>query len=165
MTKQDTKTDDIRSGAKPRPDRADKSLLLDSQICFALHSASAAMTRAYRPLLEPLGLTYPQYLVMLVLWEQAPRSVGELSTLLGHDSATLTPLLKRLEANGHVSRVRDPADERRVLVTPTATGQALKQKAFDIPRALMCKLPLSASEAADLQRTLKRLTGALSGPA
>ncbi len=164
MSNQKLKSDEIPGGAKSRPDTAGASLLLDNQICFALHSASASMTRAYRPLLEPLGLTYPQYLVMLVLWEHSPHSVGELSALLGHDSATLTPLLKRLEANGHVSRVRDSKDERRVLVTPTKSGMALKEKALDIPKALMCGLPLSAREADDLRRTLKHLTAALNSP-
>ncbi len=85
----------------------DGLLRLDRQLCFALYSASSLVTRLYRPLLEPLGLTYPQYLVMLVLWEKAPRTVGELGEALCLDSATLTPLLKRLEAGGLVSRKRD----------------------------------------------------------
>ena len=86
---------------------------LEQHLCFALYSASGLMTRLYRPLLEPLGLTYPQYLAMLVLWERAPSTVGALGEALGLDSATLTPLLKRLEANGLVTRRRDAADERR----------------------------------------------------
>lgn len=164
MTTRKPKSDDVRGRAMPRPDRAGKNLLLDSQLCFALYSASASMTRAYRPLLEPLGLTYPQYIVMLVLWEDAPRSVGEIGAMLGHDSATLTPLLKRLEANGLVSRVRDPADERRVLVAPSKAGMALKQKALGIPGALLCRLRLPVGEIAELRRTLKRLTAALNEP-
>lgn len=102
---------------------------LDQQLCFALYSASGLMTKLYRPLLDPLGLTYPQYLAMLALWERAPSTVGELGEALGLDSATLTPLLKRLEAGGLVTRRRDPADERRVLVEPTAEGQALREQA------------------------------------
>ncbi|MBN9268669.1 MAG: MarR family transcriptional regulator, partial [Mesorhizobium sp.] len=88
---------------------------LDQQLCFALYSASGLMTKLYRPLLDPLGLTYPQYLAMLALWERAPSTVGELGEALGLDSATLTPLLKRMEAGGLVTRRRDPEDERRVL--------------------------------------------------
>jgi DNA-binding MarR family transcriptional regulator len=144
--------------------RADAALLLDNQLCFALYSASAAVTRAYRPLLEPLDLTYPQYIVMLVLWDRSPLSVGELGTVLGHDSATLTPLLKRLEANGLVSRRRDPADERRVLVAPTPAGEALKEKARGVPAALRCQLPLSDTEFLELRKTLKRLAAELNEP-
>jgi MarR family transcriptional regulator, organic hydroperoxide resistance regulator len=144
----------------------DGLLRLDRQLCFALYSASSLMTRLYRPLLEPLGLTYPQYLVMLVLWEKAPRTVGELGDALGLDSATLTPLLKRLEASGLVSRKRDSSDERRVLVEPTGEGTALRQRAQAVPRALLCQLPLSPSELVELHGTLTRLSRALreSGP-
>ena len=107
---------------------------LAQHLCFALYSASGLMTKLYRPLLEPLGLTYPQYLAMLALWEHAPRTVGEVGETLGLDSATLTPLLKRLEANGMVTRRRDPADERRVLVEPTPRGQALREDAKAVSR-------------------------------
>jgi MarR family transcriptional regulator, organic hydroperoxide resistance regulator len=136
-------------------------LRLDRQICFALYSASSSVTRRYRPLLEPLGLTYPQYLVMLVLWEKTPRTVGELGEALGLDSATLTPLLKRLEAGGLVSRKRDPADERRVLVEPTARGAALRERAKAIPKAMACQLPLSQDELINLHGTLNRLSRSL----
>lgn len=136
-------------------------LKLDRQLCFALYSASSLVTRLYRPLLEPLGLTYPQYLAMLALWEKAPRTVGELGEALGLDSATLTPLLKRLEAGGLVSRKRDPADERRVLVAPTAAGSALRERAKAIPKALLCQLPLAGEELVDLHATLTRLGRAL----
>ena len=139
-------------------------LRLDRQLCFALYSASSLVTRLYRPLLEPLGLTYPQYVAMLVLWEKAPQTVGSLGEALGLDSATLTPLLKRLEAGGLVSRKRDPADERRVLVEPTAAGMALREHAREIPRALLCQLPLSQDEAVDLHGTLTRLSQALREP-
>ena len=100
-----------------------RALLLDNQLCFALYSASLAMTRLYKPLLDELGLTYPQYLAMLVLWEQDGVMVSELGDRLSLDSGTLTPLLKRLEAAGLVARIRDVQDERRVHVTLTAAGQ------------------------------------------
>ncbi|PTE08023.1 MarR family winged helix-turn-helix transcriptional regulator [Mesorhizobium helmanticense] len=134
---------------------------LDQQLCFALYSASGQMTRLYRPLLEPLGLTYPQYIAMLVIWEKAPRTVGELGEALGLDSATLTPLLKRLEAGGLVTRRRDAADERRVLIEPTAKGQALREQAKSVPAALACQLPLEAGELKSLHATLTRFVGEL----
>ncbi|HEX6913526.1 MAG TPA: MarR family transcriptional regulator [Longimicrobium sp.] len=103
-------------------------LRLERQLCFALYSAANLTTRLYRPLLEPLGITYPQYLAMLALWERAPRSVGALGGALGLDSGTLTPLLKRLEAGGLVTRTRDAADERRVLVGLTPAGLDLRAR-------------------------------------
>jgi DNA-binding MarR family transcriptional regulator len=118
-----------RAAASP-----DAWLALDRQLCFALYSASLAMTRLYKPLLEPLGLTYPQYLVMLVLWEQDDVAVGALGERLQLDSGTLTPLLKRLEALGHVTRRRDADDERRVRIALTPAGHALKARARRIPR-------------------------------
>src|SRR5512137_2710947 len=105
--------------------RQDDWLLLDHQLCFALYSASLAMTKLYKPLLDPLGLTYPQYLVMLVLWEGDGLTVSQLGERLALDSGTLTPLLKRLETARLVQRLRDSADERRVLLQLTATGRAL----------------------------------------
>ena len=105
------------------------ALALDQQLCFALYSASRAVTRLYRPLLEALGLTYPQYLVMLVLWERGTVTVKELGQALDLDSGTLSPLLKRLEANGVVARVRSAADERSVLIAPTEAGAALREQA------------------------------------
>src|SRR5882757_5203381 len=113
---------------------------LDQQLCFALYSASGLMTKLYRPLLEPLGLTYPQYLAMLALWQRSPSTIGELGEALGLDSATLTPLLKRMEAGGLVTRRRDSADERRVLVEPTAKGQALRARIKDVSLALACSV-------------------------
>src|SRR6187200_2501718 len=103
----------------------DQALLLDNQLCFALYSTSLAMTKLYKPLLEELGLTYPQYLAMLVLWEAEPRSVRELGEELGLDSGTLSPLLKRLESLGLVERRRSAEDERRVEVFLTGAGTAL----------------------------------------
>jgi DNA-binding MarR family transcriptional regulator len=134
---------------------------LDQQLCFALYSASGLMTKLYRPLLDPLGLTYPQYLVMLSLWERAPSTVGGLGEALGLDSATLTPLLKRLEAGGLVTRRRDPDDERRVLVEPTAKGQALRGRMKDVSAALACSMPLEAGELKVLHATLTNLVAGL----
>src|SRR5438105_12628747 len=107
----------------------DQLLRLDNQLCFALYSASLAMTKLYKPLLDPLGLTYPQYLAMLVLWERDGITVSELGERLQLDSGTLTPLLKRLESQGLLARERDRADERRVLLQLTPAGRALKARA------------------------------------
>ncbi|MDF2389312.1 MarR family transcriptional regulator [Nostoc ellipsosporum NOK] len=134
---------------------------LDQQLCFALYSASGLMTKVYRPLLAPLGLTYPQYLVMLALWEHAPSIVGDLGEALGLDSATLTPLLKRMEAGGLVTRRRDPADERRVLVEPTAKGEALRGAMKDVTSALACSVPLKPGEVKALHATLTQLVAGL----
>ena len=145
-----------RPGAKSdSPGAPGDALRLDRQLCFALYAASGLVTRAYRPLLEPLGLTYPQYLVMLVLWERAPRTVGELGAELDLDSGTLTPLLKRMEAAGLVARNRDPKDERRVQVTLTAHGAALHDEAAKIPEILACALPLPPEDLIDLRATLQ----------
>ncbi|MBZ9675350.1 MarR family winged helix-turn-helix transcriptional regulator [Mesorhizobium sp. ES1-1] len=134
---------------------------LDQQLCFALYSASGLMTKLYRPLLDPLGLTYPQYLAMLALWERAPSTVGALGEALGLDSATLTPLLKRLEGGGLVTRRRDAADERRVLVEPTAKGLALRRRVKDVSAALACSVPLEPGELTALHATLTRLVAGL----
>ena len=121
------------------------ALLLDNQLCFALYSASLAMTKLYKPLLNALGLTYPQYLVMLVLWERDGLMVSELGERLFLDSGTLTPLLKRLEASGLIARIRDVQDERRVHITLTQAGRMLKTEAAQIPacilKASQCTLP------------------------
>lgn len=114
----------------------DDPLLLDRQVCFPLYAATNLLTRLYGPVLKPLGLTYPQYLVMLVLWEQEPQSVGALGQRLHLDSGTLTPLLKRMEAAGLVSRKRDPEDERRVLITLTAMGRDLRSRASHVPETI-----------------------------
>lgn len=132
-------------------------LRLDLQLCFALYSASNLMTRLYRPMLEPLGLTYLQYLALLSLWESAPQSVGDLRQRLGLDSGTLTPLFKRMEAAGLVTRTRDTADERRVLIDLTAKGRALKAEAAGVPAAMLCNLPLPIMETAALKATVERL--------
>ena len=115
-------------------------LRLDNQLCFALYGAANRMTRLYRPMLDALGLTYPQYLAMLVLWERSPQTVGALGDALDLDSSTLTPLLKRLEAGGLVERRRDPEDERRVIVALTGKGRALRDQAAAIPEQMICAL-------------------------
>jgi DNA-binding MarR family transcriptional regulator len=132
-------------------------LLLDNQVCFALYSASLAMTKLYKPLLEAIGLTYPQYLVMLVLWEQDGVTVSDLGERLFLDSGTLTPLLKRLEGAGLVARLRDAQDERRVRITLTAEGRALRGQAERIPA---CVLQRSQCTVPELQALTARL-GAL----
>lgn len=139
-------------------DNRDTSIpTLDAQLCFALYTATHRLTRAYRPLLEPLGLTYVQYLVMLVLWEHTPRSVGELGDALYLDSGTLTPLLKRMERAGLVSRRRDTEDERRVLIELTEGGRALKQQAEDVSDDILCQLSMSRDEAKQLRSRIMRL--------
>jgi DNA-binding MarR family transcriptional regulator len=134
---------------------------LDRQVCFALYAASRAATAVYRPLLDGLGLTYPQYLVMLVLWENEPRGVRELGEELGLDSGTLSPLLKRLEAMGLVERRRSAEDERRVAVHLTVDGKALSSKASGIPQRLADAAGLSPQELDQLRETLGKLTAAL----
>ncbi len=114
----------------------DDPLRLDRQICFPLYAASNLINRLYRPVLSELGLTYPQYLVMLALWEQSPRTVGALGEALYLDSGTLTPLLKRMEQAGLVERRRDPEDERRVQVSLTEDGRALRKRAEKVPETL-----------------------------
>lgn len=130
-------------------------LRLDNQLCFALYGAANRMTRLYRPILDALGLTYPQYLAMLVLWEQSPRTVGALGDALDLDSSTLTPLLKRLEAGGLVERRRDPDDERRVIVALTDKGQALREQAASVPEKLFCALNMPLAELTTLRERLK----------
>ncbi|WP_283150050.1 MarR family winged helix-turn-helix transcriptional regulator [Silvimonas soli] len=137
-------------------------LTLDQQLCFPLYAASNLMTRLYRPLLEELELTYPQYLVMMALWETAPRSVGELGKQLYLDTGTLTPLLKRLQTHGLVTRQRDAADERRVIVDLTEAGRALRTKAEAVPPALLCALPMSLEELADIRGRLQGFLALLS---
>jgi DNA-binding MarR family transcriptional regulator len=134
---------------------------LDRQVCFALYSASRAATAVYRPVLDDLGLTYPQYLVMLVLWEDEPRGVKELGDELGLDSGTLSPLLKRLEALGLVERRRSGEDERRVAIHLTPAGRSLSGKAAAIPQRLADAAGLSAAELEQLRLTLGKLTAAL----
>ncbi len=139
-----------------RPMDADVDLLaLDRQVCFALAVASRTVIGVYRPILEPMGLTHPQYLVMLALWEEAPLRVSEIAERLSLEPATLSPLLKRLEAAGHVRRERDSADERAVAVTLTPSGRRLRRRAERIPAAVIERLGM---EVADLEDIRDRLT-------
>jgi len=157
MSAKATKTVPITQAPEAMPDL----LRLDLQLCFALYAASNLMTRLYRPLLDPLGLTYPQYLAMMALWERAPQTVGALGRRLSLDSGTLTPLFKRLEKIGLVARRRDPDDERRVLIDLTEQGEALREKAATVPMAMLCQLPLSPEEAFGLKEMLTQLAAGL----
>ncbi|MBF6468652.1 MarR family transcriptional regulator [Nocardia beijingensis] len=136
-------------------------LTLDEQLCFPLYAASRAMTAVYRPKLERLGLTYPQYLVMLALWERDERSVGDVCQALDLDSGTLSPLLKRLEAAGLLERRRSAADERRVDIRLTDRGRALRAEAGDIPAQMAEASGLSMDDVTALRGILHRLTDAL----
>jgi DNA-binding MarR family transcriptional regulator len=145
-----------------RQDAGDGNLLrLDNQLCFAVYAAAQAFTATYKPLLEPLGLTYPQYLTMLVLWEEDGLTVSAIGERLGLDSGTLTPLLKRLEAAGVVTRTRDTADERQVLIALTPAGRSLKQKARGIPAKLLCASGMSLAEIKGLRGSVGRLAANL----
>ena len=137
-----------------------QQLELDRQLCFALYAASRAVVRSYGPLLDELGLTYPQYVTMLVLWEdpETPLAVGALGERLRLDSGTLTPLLKRLEAAGFVTRHRDPDDERRVLIALTAEGLALRDSAARIPGEIFGSVDLTPADAVALHQQLTSLT-------
>lgn len=141
--------------------KTDAMLQLDHQLCFALYSTSLAMTKVYKPMLDELGLTYPQYLAMLALWEQDRLMVSELGTLLFLDSGTLTPLLKRLESHGLITRLRTAEDERRVYITLTAAGRKLKVKAAKIPdcilKASQCSLPELMALTQQVQALRQRL--------
>ena len=142
----------------------DTALLLDHQLCFALYNASRALIRAYGPLLEPLGLTYLQYLAMLILWEAKSVSVKTLGARLALDSGTLTPLLKRMERSGLVTRRRDPDDERVVLIALTEAGQRLRTKAKRVPVEIACSAGFDPTAERDrlqitrLRRELAELT-------
>lgn len=129
---------------------SNETLKLDNQICFAFYACSREITKLYRPLLEELDLTYTQYVTMLALWEQDHVTVTALGNKLYLDSGTLTPLLKKLETAGHITRTRDRKDERSVLVELTEQGKALKEKAVGIPAQLACKLDTKPEEAAGL---------------
>ncbi|GAB3746656.1 MarR family winged helix-turn-helix transcriptional regulator [Nocardiopsis nanhaiensis] len=144
----------------PAPAPADDFELppVDEQMCFALYAASRAVTNLYRPLLDPLGLTYPQYLVMMLLWERGGCSVKEVGAVLQLDYGTLTPLLKRLEANGLLRRDRDPQDERSVRVRPTEEGAALRARARGIPEAIGRVIDLPDDEFESTRLALRRLT-------
>ena len=145
-------------------DGADNPLALQDQACFALAVASRSVVALYRPVLEPMGLTHPQYLVMLALWEHAPLSVRDLSRLLQLDPATLSPLLKRLEASGYVRRERNPLDERALAVDLTTEGRALRRQALKVPAAIVERLGMDLDELTELQRRLTRVIAAATTP-
>jgi DNA-binding MarR family transcriptional regulator len=136
-----------------------ESTALDEMICFQLYAASRAMTAIYRPLLDPHGLTYPQYLVLRVLWHDGPTTVRDLGRVLRLDSGTLSPLLKRLEAQGHLVRARGSEDERVVVVSVTDAGARLRDEIGDLTQALLCSVNLSVDELAQLHHLLLRARG------
>jgi len=136
---------------------ADDPLALERQVCFALAVASRNVIGVYRPVLERLRLTHPQYLVMLALWERSPLSVTEIARLLQLDLATLSPLLKRLEALGHVDRRRDPRDERTLRVMLTDAGRELREQALAVPPAVMDRLDLTEDDVRALHAALTPL--------
>ena len=133
------------------------TLLLDNQLCFALYSASLAMTKLYKPLLEALGLTYPQYLVMLVLWEQNGLTVSAMGERLSLDSGTLTPLLKRMEVAGFLTRQRSTQDERRVEVLLTADGVELQTRAAQVPACVIAQTGCTLPELVGMTQQLKQI--------
>ncbi len=146
----------IPGGAAPK-----LSLLLDQQLCFALYSTAHAMNKLYRKLLAKLNLTYPQYLVMMVLWERDGVTVSDIGERLFLDSATLTPLLKRLESSGLITRQRAASDERQVIVSLTNSGKALRQKAQGVPEAVFCAAECSPEELATIKGKLELLRSKL----
>ena len=135
-------------------------LALEQQVCFALSVAARSVVAVYRPLLEPMGLTHPQYLVMLALWQYAPLSVRRLSELLALDPGTLSPLLKRLEAIGYLVRERDPADERSLAITLTPKGKELRSEAEKIPPAVVERLGMPIADLQQLHAALTRVIAA-----
>ncbi|MCG6210866.1 MarR family transcriptional regulator [Vibrio furnissii] len=145
----------------PIPD--DELLLLDNQLCFPLYSAANAVVRAYRPLLDALDLTYPQYLVMMVLWQQNAISVKTLGEKLHLDSGTLTPLLKRLESKGLVERRRSVTDERARELWLTERGTALREQALAVPKSMVCKFDLDIDELVMLKQLCEKVVGKLNG--
>lgn len=149
--------------------KSSSPLDLDRQLCFALYSASLAMTKAYKPLLAKLGITYPQYLVMLALWQHSAQCVGKLGERLGLDSGTLTPLTKRLQALGLIERQRSAVDERQVEISLTAAGKELRTRAEPIPMCVMqltgCQLPQLESLSRELKDLRNQLAVAKPAPA
>lgn len=143
---------------------AEEDLLLEKQLCFALTVAARSVVGAYRPVLDRLGLTHPQYLVMLALWEKSPRSVREISDELDLEPATISPLLRRLETAGFLSRRRAAGNERSLAVELTPAGAALKAEALSIPGTMMQKLGLGRDDVAQLHQSMMRLIAATRAP-
>ncbi|EIC08795.1 hypothetical protein HMPREF1529_02908 [Microbacterium sp. oral taxon 186 str. F0373] len=137
----------------------DDLLKLENQLCFALVTAARNVVSIYRPVLDPLGLTHPQYLVMLALWEQSPRSLGELADELAMEPATLSPLVKRLEAQGRVSRTRRADDERVLDIALTADGMSLRARALEVPGQIMARVGMDAAQLAALRDGLAPFAG------
>lgn len=140
-------------------DTRDDLLKLDNQLCFAIVTAARNVVSIYRPVLEPLGLTHPQYLVMLALWERAPRSLGELAAELAMEPATLSPIVKRLGTQGLVRRTRRPDDERMLDITLTADGRALRERALDVPGQIMQRVGMTPAEVAAVRDGLAPFAG------
>ena len=138
---------------------SDDLLLLENQLCFALVTAARNVVAIYRPILEPLGLTHPQYLVMLALWERSPRTLNDLAADLALEPATASPLVKRLEKEGLVARQRSTDDERRLDITLTEAGSALRDRALDVPRQVMAAVGMDAGEVAALRDGVARFAG------
>ena len=136
-------------------------LALDNQLCFPLYAASKELTRRYKPFLDPLGLTYTQYVTMMALWEQDEVPVKELGKRLYLDSATLTPLLKRLESHGYVLRQRSNVDERSVIISLTSKGRELREKALDVPRCIGGCINMDVEDALKLKALLEELLRSL----
>lgn len=145
--------------ARPEPEQGavEDPLALANQLCFSLSVASRTVVQSYRPVLEPLGLTHPQYLVMLALWGSAPRTVKDLAEQLNQDSATISPLLKRLEARGYVTRERDPHNERALAVALTPEGTALRERAREVPLRMMQRLNIGPDQVHALNEQMHRL--------
>lgn len=139
-------------------------LFLDNQLCFALYAASLAMTKAYRPLLAPLNLTYPQYVVMLALWQHRQLTAGALGECVALDSGTLVPLVRKLKALGLVERERAPGDDRSVLVSLTPAGRALQKRAHAVHDSVACATQCNSAQRQTLTRSLRKLRGALLAP-
>ena len=141
---------------------ATADLFLDNQLCFALYAASLAMTKTYRPLLAPLGLTYPQYVVMLALWQHGELTAGALAQAVALDAGTLVPLVRKLVTQGLLDRRRSDQDDRVVLLTVTPAGRALKRRAHAVHEQIACSTQCSASELTALTAALQALRSALS---
>lgn len=150
----------MTDSATASPDFIDEDLLLEHQLCFALTVASRNVVAAYKPVLDKLHLTHPQYLVMLTLWESSPRTVREISDALDLDPATVSPLLRRLEAVGYLTRERAEGNERSLAVGLTPAGAALRRDATAIPGTMMARLGLSRDQVAELHAAMTRLIAA-----
>src|SRR3990170_5017482 len=144
----------MKNNNRPKEDERQR---VGKQLSFALYGATSRMVRSHRPFLEPLGLTFPQFLVMVTLYEKIPRTVGEIGAELGMDNGTLTPLLKRLVSAGLVTRMRDAEDDRRVLINLTANGKAMREDVLSIPAKIESACKLTNQDLADLRDTLNNL--------